>query len=157
MPMIAGMAFKKYLFIPWIGIITYTVFSMTSGAGGFSAYRQMEAEKARVSANVEALKRINKNLENTRNDLISDIGTISVYAREQGFASKGERLARIVGTGIPQRTAKTPGQIVMPVSPIFTPDRTIKIFAICTAATVLICMIFYDVLRRFKDGSDSPT
>ena len=151
MPKIAVMTFKKYLFIPWVGIIMYTVFSMTSGAGGFSAYRQMEAEKARVLANVEVLRRINKNLENTRNDLISDIDTISVYAREQGFASEGERLARIVGTGIPQRAAKTPGQIVSPVSPIYTPDRFIKVFALCTAITVLVCMVVYDVLRHVKD------
>ncbi|MDR0473522.1 MAG: septum formation initiator family protein [Treponema sp.] len=145
------MKFLKYFHVLWIGFFLYAAFSVSSGASGMSAYSQLETEMNKEMANIEFLKQINQNLENAKKSILSDMDTISVHAKEQGFASRGERFARIVGMGIPQRQAGSPGQVVSPVSPIYTPDRFIKIFSLCAALTVLVCMVTYDFLQFLKD------
>lgn len=64
---------------------------------GFSAYRQLEAERERQWENMKALGAINEKLENTKNSLLYDRDTITVYARQLGYSKENERLVRIVG------------------------------------------------------------
>jgi len=89
----------KYLFALWTGILIYALFSVLFGAGGLSAYRQLQAELVRQEANIESLIMINSELENTVNSLLYDRDTLAVFAREQGYASRQERFIRIVGLG----------------------------------------------------------
>jgi cell division protein FtsB len=151
LPLIEIMRALKYLMALWTGVLIYALASFYYGAMGISAYRQLEAERDREKANIETLQVINRNLENTKNALLYDKDTLAVHAREQGFATPGERFIRIVGLGTTPAQTISPGRIVSPAPPEYTPNRSIRIFSFCAALTVFICMAAYDLLRYLKD------
>jgi hypothetical protein len=141
----------KYLFALWTGTFVYALLSINFGAVGLSVYRQMETEQEKELVDVESLRQFIRNLENTRDALLFDRDTLTVYAREQGFAPSNERFVRIVGLGNTPRISNTPGEIVAARPPEYTPDLFIRIFSFCAALTVLVCMGAYDLLRYLKD------
>jgi cell division protein FtsB len=145
------MKLVKYLSAVWIGVLVYTLSSITWGAMGFSAYRQLETEREKEMSNIEALRTINMNLENTKDALLYDQDTLSVYAREQGFARQDERFVRIVGAGNSAKMPLYPGQITAAIPPEHTPDRIIRIFSFFAAISVLVCIGAYDFLNYLKD------
>jgi cell division protein FtsB len=134
----------KYLVALWIGVIIYALSSANSGAMGFKAFHQLEAERDKEKANIEELMIINRNLENAKDALLYDRDTLAVYAREQGFAGADERFIRIVGLGNAPKMMTSPGRIVTALPPEHTPDRFLRIFSFCAALTVLICFGAYD-------------
>ena len=141
------MKLLKYLFALWTGVLIYVVLSVIFGAVGFSAYRQLEGEQKKQEANIENLKLINRNLGNTMNSLLYDKDTLTVYAREQGYASPGERFIRIVGLGGNQRSSASVGEVVNAMDPLYTPDETIIIIAFCMGITLIICMAAFDIMK----------
>jgi cell division protein FtsB len=141
------MKLVKYLAALWIGVFVYVFLSFFWGAAGVSAYRQLETELDKETANIEALKIINKDLENTKNALLYDKDTLTVYAREHGYALPEERFVRVVGAGNVSRMPLFSGQIAAPVPPEYTPDRVIRIISFFAAVTVLICIGAYDFLK----------
>jgi cell division protein FtsB len=145
------MKLVKYLSALWIGVLVYALSSFAWGAVGLSAYRQLELEREKEEANIESLRIINTDLENIKNAFLYDKDTISVYAREQGFARPDERFVRIVGAGNTSKLPLFPGQITVPIPPEYTADKAIKIFSFFTAITVLICIAAYDFLKYIKD------
>jgi hypothetical protein len=70
---------------------------MTVGKAGINAYRGLEREQARLSANLDELRNINRGLQSEVEALRSDPDTIAVYARELGYGQTDERFVRIVG------------------------------------------------------------
>jgi cell division protein FtsB len=140
----------KYLIPLWFGVIIYTVFSFTFGARGISAYNQLETESVREQANIDALKRINSDLKETRNSLFYDKDDYSIYARELGFAGAGEQFIRIVGMGNLSKTLRFPGDVVYNIPPLYVSDRIIRILSFFAAITLLISMGVYDLLRAIK-------
>jgi cell division protein FtsB len=145
------MKLVKYLSALWIGVVVYALSSFAWGAVGLSAYRQLEVERDKEAAAIESLKVINRDLENIKNAFLYDQDTISVYAREQGFARPDERFVRIVGTGNTSKLPLFSGQIAVPIPPEYTTDTAIKIFSVFAAITVLICIAAYDFLKYIKD------
>ena len=141
----------RYLIPLWIGVLVYTIFSIGFGAKGISAFNQLKAERDREMANIEILKGINGELENAKNSLSVNMENFSIYARELGFAAKGEHFIRIVGLGSPLRKVSSPGQVVSPRDPDYTPDKTLRILSFFVAVTVLISMGAYDLLQYLKD------
>jgi cell division protein FtsB len=145
------MKLVKYLAAIWIGVLVYALASFVWGGVGLSAYRQLEAERDKEAATIESLRIINKNLENTKDALLYDKDTISVYAREQGLAQTDEHFVRVVGAGNSSKMPLFPGQISVPIPPEYISDKIIKIFSVFTAVTVLICIAAYDFLKFLKD------
>ena len=145
------MGFLKYLAALWVGVCVYVLFSFYSGPMGISAYRQLETERDKETANMENLQLISLNLKNTERAIMTDRDTITAYAREQGFIGTDERFARILGMGTPFRDIASPGQVLSPLSPEHTSDRTIKLFSFFTAITIILCMGAYDLLKYVKE------
>ena len=141
----------KYLFALWVGFFIYASLFILFGARGISAHRQLEKEQARQEANMESLLVLNRELENTTNSLLYDKDTMAVYAREQGYASASERFIRIVGLGSYQKVRTNPGSVVVMAQPQYAQDQTIRITAICTGITLLVCMAIFDLLRFLRD------
>jgi hypothetical protein len=110
----------------------------------------LEDEQDKQLANIKALEVTNQELENTKNALLYDRDTLTVYAREQGFASPEERFIRIVGLESAQKPKTSPGLLVAAATPVYTPNRTMRIFSFCAVITLLICMGAYDFLRFLK-------
>ena len=141
----------KYLIPLWIGVFVYTIFSIGFGAKGVHAFGQLEAERDKEAANIEVLKDINSELKNTRHSLSTNKENFAVYARELGFSAPGERFIRIIGLGTPKKTIISPGQVVSPRNPEYTPDKFFRILSFFIGFTVLISMGTYDFLQYLKD------
>ena len=141
----------RYLIPVWCGVFVYTIFSIGFGAKGISAYSQLESERNRELANIENLKGINRDLENTRDSLANNKENFTVYARELGFAAPGEYFIRIIGLGNAPKSMSSPGQVVSPEAPEYAPDIILRIFSFFTVITVFISVGAYDFLRHFKD------
>jgi cell division protein FtsB len=145
------MKMTKYLFSLWAGVLIYASLFLISGAKGFSAHRQLENEQKKQEANIEYLKSINRELEETMNSLLYDKDTLAVYAREQGYASSRERFIRIVGLGVSQEVKTFPGRVIAVAEPQYIPDMTIIMIAFCSGASIFLCMAVFDILKLFRD------
>jgi len=143
----------KYLFALWVGVLVYVSFSVIFGAKGFSAYNQLEKERQKQESNIENLKLVNRELEDTRNTLLYDKDTLTVYAREQGYASQSEKFIRIVGLPGNLKTRTFTGDIVSAMEPQYTSDRIIRIIAFCMGITIFFCMAIFDVLKFLRERS----
>ena len=143
----------RYLIPLWVGVFIYTIFTISFGAKGISAFNQLEAERDREIANIEVLKNINRELLNARDSLSRNRESFTVYARELGFAAPGEYFIRIVGLGNPQKTVSSPGQVISPISPEHASDTVLQFLSFFGAFTVFISMGAYDLLRFLKDRS----
>lgn len=141
----------KYLFALWIGVLIYASLSVVFGAVGLSAFGQLQNEQKRQAANIENLKLINLELENTMNSLLYDKDTLTVYAREKGYASPHERFIRIVGLGGNQRIRTSVGEVITAADPQFTSEKTIRIIAFCMGITLIICMAVFDIMKFLRE------
>lgn len=141
----------KYLFALWAGILIYTLISVIFGAMGVSAYHQLQGEQKKQEGNVENLKVINRELETTMSSLLYDKDTLTVYAREQGYASPRERFIRIVGLEGNLKNRTSAGEVVSAAEPQYAPDRTIRIIAFCTAVSIFICMAAFDLMKFLRE------
>jgi cell division protein FtsB len=150
-PLIEIMKMAKYLFSLWAGVLIYASLFLISGAKGFSAHRQLENEQKKQEANIEYLKLINQELEETVNSLLYDKDTLAVYAREQGYASSQEKFIRIVGLGVNQKNKTFPGKVISAVEPQYTPEKTIIMIAFCAGASIFLCIAVFDILKLFRD------
>jgi cell division protein FtsB len=141
----------KYLLAFWAGVFIYASLAIIYGPKGFYAHRQLEKEQKKQEANIDNLKMINNELENTINSLLYDEDTLAVYAREQGYASPEERFIRIVGLDLNQKNRSYVGGVVVAAEPQYTPDRTLRIIALSAGITIFICMAISDFLKNLKD------
>ena len=145
------MRLAKYLLAPWAGVFIYTLLSVFFGPTGFSAYYQLERELQRQEANVESLRQINRELEENMSSLLYDRDTLSIFARELGYASQQERFVRIVGLGVNQKNLTSYGEFVIAAEPYHISNKTIRIIAVLTGISVIFCLITFDVLKRLKN------
>jgi len=141
----------KYLFALWAGVLVYASLSLLFGSVGLSAYRQLEVEQEKQEANIENLRLLNRELEDTVKSLLYDRDTLAVYAREQGYAGPGEQFIRIVGLGINHKTNNQVGQVLSAAAPQHTPDRNIRIIAFCTGISLLFSIALFDFLRFLRE------
>ena len=143
----------KYLFAIWAAVLIYASISVISGAKGISAFNQLEREQKKQEENIEALKQINRELENSMYSLLYDKDTLSVYARELGFASSYEQFIRIVGLNANRQIRNSAGQVLVAAEPQYTQKRSIRIIAFCAGITILLCMALFDALKYLRDRS----
>lgn len=141
----------KYLFAFWVGILVYALISILLGINGVSAYAQLQTELDKQEANIQNLKLINRELEDTMNSLLYDKETMAVLAREKGYASRQERFIRIVGLRDNQKTRISAGEVVAAVEPQYAPDRTVRTIAVCTGISIIICMAFFDLMKNLRE------
>ncbi|MDR1863926.1 MAG: septum formation initiator family protein [Treponema sp.] len=142
----------KYLAAFWVGAVVYVSFSISSGPAGLSAYRQLEDERDKQLANIEALELANRELETMKDSLLYDRDTLAVYAREQGFAGSEEKFIRIVGLEGVQKSRSSPGLVVSAAAPQYITQRNLQILSFCIAVSILICMGAYDLLQFLRSG-----
>ncbi|MDR1956633.1 MAG: septum formation initiator family protein [Treponema sp.] len=137
----------KYLIPLWVGIVVYTLFSVVRGPVGVSAYQQLRREHDKLAENMESLRRINKELEITKDALMYDKETIEIYARDLGYSNGNERFIRIVGLEGMRKPLIEPGQLLTAAEPQAISDTTIKIVAFALGAGIFLCMGIPDFLE----------
>ncbi|MDR2634285.1 MAG: septum formation initiator family protein [Treponema sp.] len=138
----------KYLIPIWVGVFVYTLFSIIRGPVGVLAYNQLSREHDNLSENMESLKRINKELEMTRDALMYDKETIAIYARDLGYSARNERFIRIVGLEGTKKPRIEAGEVLIAVEPRYVSDTTIKIVAFSIGAGLFLCMWIPDFLEN---------
>jgi cell division protein FtsB len=142
------MRFLKYLLAVWITFATYTSSAFFLGSTGTYAYDQLVAERNKQKTNIEALQNINLELEGTLNSLKYDSDTIRIYARELGYGQGDETFVRIVGLGGAKKQRTTAGQIVVPRTPGYIPDRILWFFAFCAGIGALFLLSISEFMRE---------
>ncbi|GAB1481330.1 hypothetical protein MASR2M78_01450 [Treponema sp.] len=131
--------------------MVYGIAHTTIGETGILAQKSLEAERDRLSSNMEKLHLINQNLEGSINALRSDTDTISVYARELGYADSDERFVRIVGLSSAARRSFTAGNLLVSLRPRAIPDRSLKILSLLIGVFTLIFLKLRQYFRRSPD------
>lgn len=143
----------KYLIAFWTAVTVYSLFSMMNGAMGLSAYEQLLADREEQWANMKSLRIVNEELENTKNSLLYDRDTISVYARQLGYGQNDERFIRIVGLGGAKNPHTAAGQVLFAGEPDYVSDKIIKIIALCTGLAVFALLFVFELIN---DGKFDP-
>jgi cell division protein FtsB len=138
----------KYIFGLWTAVAVYGVTSVLYGASGLFVYRELLAERDRQRGNMEKLGLINESLENTKNSLLYDRDTITVYARDLGYGQNGEQYVRIVGLGDINKVRTHAGDVIRARRPEYIPDRLLKIAALCCGIAVSVILLLFDLLGR---------
>jgi cell division protein FtsB len=141
----------KYLIALWAAIAVYGVLSLLTGAVGFSAHRQLLADREEQWANMKKLRLTNEELENIKNSLLYDRDTLTVYARDLGYGKKDERFIRIVGLGGMKNPHTSAGRILRAGRPDFIPDRMLKIAALCAGLAIFALLLISDIVH-VRDG-----
>jgi cell division protein FtsB len=137
----------KYLIALWTAVAAYAMISFFAGAEGLSAYEELKTERERQRVNMAALTLINEELKHSKDALLYDRDTVTVYAREMGFGEKDEKFVRIVGLGGSRKQHIVPGQIVTAVKPAPLSNRLISIIAICIGFAVFVMLLVGDMLN----------
>jgi len=140
----------KYLIGVWTALAVYTLFSFLSGPKGLAAYNYLLSEKERQWENINELETINEDLENTRNNLLYDDDTLTVYARQMGYGQEDERFVRIVGLGNIKTAPAVTGTVYAAQNPEFIQDKSIKITALCVG---LVIFAFFFMLELIESKS----
>jgi cell division protein FtsB len=142
------MRFLKYLLTVWTTFAVYTISAFFVGPIGTHAYKQLVAERDKQKTNIEALRSLNQELEGTLNSLKYDSDTIRIYARELGYGRRDETFVRIVGLGGTKKQRTTAGQLALPRTPSYVPDRILWFFAFCAGIGVLMLMSISEFMRE---------
>ncbi|GHV94047.1 hypothetical protein AGMMS50293_03670 [Spirochaetia bacterium] len=138
----------KYLMGLWTAIAVYSFFTLLCGPRGLSAYNQLLAERDRQWDNMKTLGALNEDLESTKNSLLYDQDTLSVYARQLGYAHENERFIRIVGLGGVKNPHSAAGQVYFASNPDFISDKLIKITALCAGLVVFAVFFIVEIVRK---------
>ncbi|MDR1788129.1 MAG: septum formation initiator family protein [Treponema sp.] len=146
----------KYVCVPWVGVFVYVLLAMYAGPMGIASYRSLAGEKEKEEANLAKLKVINRELEDRKNALLYDRDTLSVYARDLGFAAQGKKFLRIVGLEYSSRRNIFPGEVLTSPAPDFIDDSIIRIIALCAAAFVLAAFLVFDTLNLIRGKLYEP-
>jgi cell division protein FtsB len=81
------------------------------GNGGLADYREVEAGRGQLAANIEELKRINSGLRREVESLGSDPERVALEARRLGYYREGQRVVRFQGAA-PRPSSFTLGALV---------------------------------------------
>ncbi|MFP3043115.1 septum formation initiator family protein [Treponema primitia] len=142
------MRFLKYLIAVWTTLAVYTVSAFFVGPTGTHAFKQLSAEREKQRTNIEALQNLNQELAGTLNSLTYDSDTIMIYARELGYGAQNENFVRIVGLGGAKKQRTTAGQITIPRSPGYIPERILWFLAFCAGIGVLVLLSISEFMRE---------
>jgi len=135
------MRFIKYFIGLWTAVAVYSLFSLSAGPTGISAYNQLLAEQQRQLDNIKELGEVNDELIKTKNLLLNDQDTLLAYARQLGYGRVDEHYVRIVGLGGIKNPHNTAGKVYYTAAVDFLSDRIIKIAALC--AGLLVFAVFF--------------
>ena len=144
------MRLLRYFLVPWTIIFVYSFFSFVFGQNGIYAQKHLQAEKYRLSENQKKLETAYNNFQNTKENLMKDMDSLSVYTRQLGYGRSDEEFIRIMGLGVALNADLPAGQVMYAVSPAFIHDKTIKIISIFFGVLVLVFLLILDI-NSFKN------
>ncbi|MDR0494921.1 MAG: septum formation initiator family protein [Treponema sp.] len=132
------MRFLRYLLVPWTAVVVYAFFSFFLGQNGLYARKHLEAERFRLQEHQKKLEYDQQEFIKTKNNLMYDHDTLSVYARQLGYGAEEEKFIRIKGLSVAINTAMPEGRVLYAADPEFISDRVIKIISAFFGLAVMV-------------------
>ena len=131
------MRFLRYILVPWTMVLVYTFFSFFLGQNGVYARKHLEAEQHRLSEHQKTLEYVHNDLVNTKNNLIHDNDSLTVYSRQLGNGHEKETFYRVLGLSVAVAAPLPENRVLYSTSPEYVSDRLIKIISACFGLAVL--------------------
>lgn len=132
--------------------LVYSFFTAVLGQSGIYARKHLESELWQLQENQKKLEYAHSDFLKTKDSLMYDQDTLSVYARQLGYGRENEEFIRIMGLSI-ANTANTPaGNVLYATDPVFVSDKTIKIISAFFGMVVLVYFLINDFLSRSISG-----
>jgi hypothetical protein len=125
--------------------LVYSFFTFFLGQNGVYARRHLQSEHARLSANLKALQNLNADYQKTKENLIYDQDSISVYTRKLGYSRANEQFIRIMGLGIAANSDLPAGQVLYSEDTVFIPDTAIKFISAFFGMAILVFFLICDI------------
>jgi len=125
---------SRLLAAVYVAIATYSLISIVAGPGGLIAESRLAGHSARMRANLESLKAINRGLGSELEALRSDPDRARREARDLGYIGFDEIEVVIPGRGPAMEGAETPGGVLVFEAPTVIADGEIKALALLCAA-----------------------
>jgi hypothetical protein len=134
------------MLVPWTAVAVYAFFSFFLGQNGLYARKHLEAERLRLLENQKNLENIKKDFLKTRNNLIYDHDTLSVYMRQLGYGKGEEKFIRIKGLNVAVSADMPAGKVFYAAAPEFISDAVIKIISAFFGLAVLVFFFIKDMI-----------
>jgi hypothetical protein len=130
----------------WTAFVVYAFFSFFLGQNGLYARKHLEAEHLRLVENRNSLENIKQDFYNTKNSILNDQDTMSVYARQLGYGTGDEKFVRIKGLNVAARFEMSAGKVLYAANPEFVSDTVIKMIAAFFGLAVLVFFLIKDII-----------
>jgi len=134
------------MLVPWTAVAVYAFFSFFLGQNGLYARKHLEAERLRLQGNQKVLENTKKDFLKTRNNLINDQNTLSVYMRQLGYGKGEEKFIRIKGLNVAVSADLPAGKVSYAAAPDFISDAAIKIISAFFGLAVLVFFFIKDMI-----------
>ena len=138
------MRLLRYLSVPWVMFLVYSLFTAVLGQNGMYARKHLEAERQQLQENQKMLEYSHGDFLKIKENLMDDADTLSVYARQLGYGREGEEFIRIMGLGIASNANTSAGDVLYASDPVFISDKTIKIIAAFFGMVVFVYFFIGD-------------
>jgi hypothetical protein len=140
------MRFVRYMLVPWTAVVVYAFFSFFLGQNGLYVRKHLEGERLRLLENQKSLENIKKELQKTKNGLMNDKNTLSVFMRQLGYGREEEKFIRIKGLNVAIGADLPVGDVLYAAGPEFVSDTVIKGISVFFALAVLVFFFIKDMI-----------
>jgi len=134
------------MLVPWTAVVVYAFFSFFLGQNGLYARKHLDMERLKLLENQKSLENTKKDFLKTRNNLMHDQNSLSVYMRQLGYGMGEEKFVRIKGLSVAIGADLPAGKVLYAETPEFVSDATIKIISAFFALAVLVFFIIKDMI-----------
>jgi len=134
------------MLVPWTAVVVYAFFSFFLGQNGLYARKHLEAERLMLLENQKSLENIKKDFLKTKNSLMNDQNTLSVYMRQFGYGREEEKFIRIKGLNVAIGADLPAGNVLYAAGPEFVSDTIIKSISAFFALAVLVFFFIKDMI-----------
>jgi len=140
------MRFLRYMLVPWTAVVVYAFFSFFLGQNGLYARKHLETERIKLVENQKNLENTKRDFLKTKNNLMNDKNSLSVYMRQLGYGTGEEKFLRIKGLNVAIGADLPAGKVLYAESPEFVSDTIIKIISVFFALAVLVFFFIRDMI-----------
>ena len=134
------------MLVPWTAVVVYAFFSFFLGQNGLYARKHLETERIKLVENQKNLENTKRDFLKTKNNLMNDKNSLSVYMRQLGYGTGEEKFLRIKGLNVAIGADLPAGKVLYAESPEFVSDTIIKIISVFFALAVLVFFFIRDMI-----------
>lgn len=142
---------KKYrlLFALFAGTLFYVAMDCLFGPDGIRAFNQMNEQKRILSTHTVSLEKINDELNLEKIALEKDSDVISAYAKKLGFVGENEKLVKISGLNVREKSLYDTGSVLRHKDVDFVEEKYCKISGFIIFLLVYVLLLIYDFSKGY--------